>query len=66
MGDEYFELWKVPDNGEPGADRMRALVVKIRFKLLEEAIEAAKRDPNATFIVDQDGAVAWMNKNTTM
>jgi hypothetical protein len=63
MGDEFFELWSVPNGNEAGPDRARALVVKVRFKTLPEAIEAAERDVHATFIVDQDGAVAWMNKN---
>ncbi len=61
MGDEFFELWSVP-SGEK-AERPRALVVKTRFKTLAEAIEAAERDAHATFIVDHNGAVAWMNKN---
>lgn len=61
MGDEFFELWSVPSGDN--ADRLNALVVKTRFKSLREAIEAAERDMHATFIVDHNGAVAWMNKN---
>ncbi len=63
MGENYFELWSVPSEDKLGPERLRALVVKTRFKTLPEAIAAAERDIHATFIVDQDGAVAWMNKN---
>jgi hypothetical protein len=61
VSEVYFEVWSLPPAQDVATGHGK-LVLKTRYDSLCDAVEAAERNSQATFVMRNDGEVMWTGR----